>query len=826
MRCRTRFPTIIQTPVKLESRLRQVAVEIIRDDRDIIEASVTIATRKAIIGALDIARQFLKTHLGLPAKYYKVVIPSITHGEDPPIEDNSLQLAVACATVGAAIGVDGEPSVVMTGQVSTKDSRIVVESVGGLDRKKQACAEKPEVMLLLCPGTEDSLPSFEYKKSIVVVRPIRHFEDAVVLGLNCLYPFRLVSYNDKTDFKRVLSVFQSWSLRRMRGGLYPFGLGEVVQALAEESAFWRTFFKSPFWIHLATRFAPSAGSQYIEDLLAAIFVGDRPSPFNIHEAEKKILNVIGPLLADIRPTLSQPVSDHDENNCVYAAQLIEAVHALLRALDIAMPGLLSQLFSDHSRTLYQYLIGMTRSILAPLYERLRNLSQDERKEFVKKHPELTRVQELFIYLQQHGDLPGIALEMLGSLKYPQLRIVVSWENTLDGCYSPSEFQLDLLGPPTGDEQGKSISGTVDWPVALIEDDAFCPLALQRPRQSGEPRWVYDFTSSPKEVLDAFGETVLIRTKRTEILWRDMRGVWPPSIDSFHVVRYLLSSRRLKGVHRIIDVGAGTGIIGIFCAMHYPDDISEVVFVEENPAAAVVCAINVLLNLSDMDLSDLESKNSLEVACDRILALFNSPDGLEIKRERGVPLRVRVGIYRGNAMAYFRQYKFQEAKNTAIICTPPYLPEAHTLDPGMWRAVAGTELLEFMIRYSHKFAQRLIIQFSSIAYSYANRAFIEAQRSGELSARFKEMESIPTTHLGTVAFKIPPLYSFFVTDADYEDRVDALEVEIPAEIKEFMETLEGIKEWRDVDAMFNQRRRDKPPGFRFYHDLLISDLTFG
>lgn len=187
-----------------------------------------------------------------------------------------------------------------------------------------------------------------------------------------------------------------------------------------------------------------------------------------------------------------------------------------------------------------------------------------------------------------------------------------------------------------------------------------------------------------EVSNLFGnEFVEINFDDISIIWKESDGLWPPSIDAFHLVKDIESSGIVtKNIKTIADIGSGTGFIGIWLATKYRS-INNIIFSDWLLSPLILTALNSSLLLDDT----------------------------LVKRK----------YYLGLGFNWINNHK-QEPIKDLLICNPPYLPNLGGFsDLPLASTVFGTDLIEDVIRYGHDFAREVIISFSDLAIIEANNA---------------------------------------------------------------------------------------------------------
>lgn len=162
--------------------------------------------------------------------------------------------------------------------------------------------------------------------------------------------------------------------------------------------------------------------------------------------------------------------------------------------------------------------------------------------------------------------------------------------------------------------------------------------------------------------------VVVKYDEFPITWVS-KGLFPPSIDSTFLMKTLKEHYSNNEYNKIIDVGTGTGVIGLYLLKNNPNIKSAILTDYQNQAA-----IDVGLNAK---INNLEDKIE-----------FIKGNGLSVKLPRA----------------------------DLIISNPPYIPET----PGMKKArkekvnpYQGTDLIENLIKNYSKTGSELLLQVSSI-----------------------------------------------------------------------------------------------------------------
>jgi len=184
------------------------------------------------------------------------------------------------------------------------------------------------------------------------------------------------------------------------------------------------------------------------------------------------------------------------------------------------------------------------------------------------------------------------------------------------------------------------------------------------------------------ISDAFNRgLVKIKYDNIEIFWRDLPSLWPPSIDSLYFVKILKENCGIdiKRAKKILDVGAGTGFLGLYIFKNLVNNIENITY-------------------SDLCLTPLFS------------SLYNSYFNLGVN-----------GVKRSNFVMSSGLTEFikKNEKFDVIVCAPPYLPTfTPDIDSGkvllFEQTVAGTYLLDDVITNGGSICKTLILSYSNIA----------------------------------------------------------------------------------------------------------------
>lgn len=183
------------------------------------------------------------------------------------------------------------------------------------------------------------------------------------------------------------------------------------------------------------------------------------------------------------------------------------------------------------------------------------------------------------------------------------------------------------------------------------------------------------------------EPLLIKHDGLEFLWRYGPELFPPSVDSFHMLEALEGEDVLRQpLGTCLDLGAGTGFLGI-CLARRNGRIATVVLRDWLLTPVLFSAVNAERNRPACP----STRFSVE------LAYHGPPRSLT------------------------------ERRYDLVVCNPPYLPLLRDFESLGWlSAVAGTDLLEFAIENARTMGRQVYVQFSNLALPEAQ---IASERSG-------------------------------------------------------------------------------------------------
>jgi hypothetical protein len=175
--------------------------------------------------------------------------------------------------------------------------------------------------------------------------------------------------------------------------------------------------------------------------------------------------------------------------------------------------------------------------------------------------------------------------------------------------------------------------------------------------------------------------VKIEYEDIKILWCDHKNLWPPAIDSFHIIEDLKANGYVnRNIKTVIDIGTGTGFLGIW-------------FAKNN------------LNITDVHFTDW-----------LLLPLFFSYSNSRINN-----IKCSKKFLLGINTTWINRSSQNNLKYDLVICNPPYLPDLGFKKLSKQSTVCGTELLTNLIKTGLDIGNEVIISFSDIALPEAIEA---------------------------------------------------------------------------------------------------------
>ncbi|QNN23350.1 methyltransferase [Planctomycetales bacterium ZRK34] len=272
-----------------------------------------------------------------------------------------------------------------------------------------------------------------------------------------------------------------------------------------------------------------------------------------------------------------------------------------------------------------------------------------------------------------------------------------WLDAVSNQVPPPDLTIDI------DDQMQSLvyrfgDVAVDIPNPQLVWDCHC----DSPGTKYDSSYCPFHSSEHKDELDSRMSNghVAFNYHGHKFYWRRGRELWPPSIDSLHMLSdlesYGLSELRCKS---LLDLGAGTGFLGI-CATTRNPNITTLTFSDWLLTPCVYSMTNWALNRA----------SRRHVTASSELGLFTWWNKL------GTPTY------------------------DIVICNPPYLPIIGDHRDLRGRStVAGTDLLKYIICHAKEIGKQVFIQFSNLA---AKDACIAEQKSGNRLQPVGDPHSVP------------------------------------------------------------------------------------
>lgn len=364
---------------------------------------------------------------------------------------------------------------------------------------------------------------------------------------------------------------------------------------------------------------------------------------------------------------------------------------IIRALLHAFPGLgeaLQQLFTPAKRRetygriksfedLDQYLVRQDREIISkfrqyssPRTPTIADLSRTKYRDMIKEMASDEKYSKsTFLRFLNYQD--GF-ITQLGGFPKPKVRVDVErdlskisyyWEGNSLTVHDPQLLWDCTCGIPAIPELG-----------IIKRPPEYCKIHREKKRA--------------KRLTELFkNELVEISFAGITVYWKNERDMWPPSIDTLYLVDFLSATDVLdNGARSVIDVGSGTGFIGLWIAHNIPS-VTDVTFTDWLFRPLLYSALNAVE-------SQVHS---------RVQFQYNIGSGFRIVMPRS----------------------FQDRYDVAV-CNPPYLPLFGKFENmGKESTVAGTALLEEFIGVALLHGKRAFVSFSSIVLPEARKAAANA-----------------------------------------------------------------------------------------------------
>lgn len=165
-------------------------------------------------------------------------------------------------------------------------------------------------------------------------------------------------------------------------------------------------------------------------------------------------------------------------------------------------------------------------------------------------------------------------------------------------------------------------------------------------------------------------------------WSNDGELWPPSVDTFFMYQNMVNDSILtRKMSNILDVGAGTGFLGIMTAIHNP-------------------------HVKRLDILDW-------LLWPFLFSLVNWTVNKRELTHKKITARIGLFTFCHNPL---------ETPYDTIICNPPYLPLLQGFKQyGMTSAVVGTDLMSHMIENCPSLGKETYLQISDLALPEARLA---------------------------------------------------------------------------------------------------------
>jgi hypothetical protein len=171
------------------------------------------------------------------------------------------------------------------------------------------------------------------------------------------------------------------------------------------------------------------------------------------------------------------------------------------------------------------------------------------------------------------------------------------------------------------------------------------------------------------------DLIRISHREVDILWRYGPELFPPSIDSFHMLSDVMNHGGVRHpTESVLDIGSGTGFLGILFSL-YNHTVNK-------------------LTLNDWLLTPM------------LYGLTNWE--INVDSNRACEVRSFLHVATPPPKPPKRRYD-------VVLCNPPYLPLiAGYKKIGKLSTVSGTDLLEYVIQNARSLGKRVYLQFSNLA----------------------------------------------------------------------------------------------------------------
>lgn len=228
----------------------------------------------------------------------------------------------------------------------------------------------------------------------------------------------------------------------------------------------------------------------------------------------------------------------------------------------------------------------------------------------------------------------------------------------------------------------------------------------------------------------------------KILWRDGLGIFPPSIDTLHFIGDLTTAfqgERAEAVTSVVDIGCGTGVLGLIAAKNFPQ-VNQVHFIDIEPGVREILSANILANWPPSAInipapqgpcSENFTGNTDESTNSKV-PLFPG-DVVEVNQD-GRTIRLFFHNASADAVLPHISKELPGGKFSVAILTPPYLPIREPLPVPIWPATDGTGLLNWTVSSAGTFTKELYLSFGEVAERHFDLALHNAQQQWDVTQK--------------------------------------------------------------------------------------------
>ena len=262
------------------------------------------------------------------------------------------------------------------------------------------------------------------------------------------------------------------------------------------------------------------------------------------------------------------------------------------------------------------------------------------------------------------------------------------EGQIDKTIPPADLQIRVS---SGFEriEFESSSGTlvcVDRPLLMW--DCHCGTPTARTPSSRCP--IHRWKERGDEIAALFSKgLVRITWEGLTIWWRNTDYLWPPSVDTFRMLRLLEKDRVFNRPYdRILDLGSGTGIMGIYAGSRIGRSV-EIELADWLLTPALYGMVNFVVNREMFSNARVKAR----------IGMMNHWLGAQESRGGGTCL---------------------------VLCNPPYLPILSGFEAvGSHCVVASTDLMLDLISHPAGYGDQIFVQYSDASAPEAQRAARQA-----------------------------------------------------------------------------------------------------